>query len=97
VRTAAAACNVISQSWCEQTNAEALDDLVKNHGVKAAPLPPEVIAKLKEVTLQTLADATAKDPLVKKVHESFMGFKAVADKWAAVSEATYHAQIRGQI
>lgn len=97
VRTAAAACNVISQSWCEQTNAEALDDLVKNHGVKASPLPPEVIAKLKDATLQTLADATAKDPLVKKVHDSYMTFKASADKWGALSEGVYNSQIRGQI
>ena len=42
MRAAAAACNVISQGWCEQTNAEAMEDLVKNQGVKAAPLPAEV-------------------------------------------------------
>ena len=60
VRVAAAACNVISQSWCEQTNAEALDDLIKNHGVQARPLPPEVIAKLKEITVQTLNEAAKK-------------------------------------
>ena len=94
---AAAACNVISQSWCEQTNAEALDDLIKNHGVTALPLPPEVIVKLKEATVVALNEATAKDPLVKKVHDNFMAFKATADKWAGVSEAVYHAQIRGQI
>ena len=97
VRVAAAACNVISQSWCEQTNAEALDDLIKNHGVTALPLPPEVIVKLKEATVVAPNEATAKDPLVKKVHDNFMAFKATADKWAGVSEAVYHAQIRGQI
>jgi TRAP-type mannitol/chloroaromatic compound transport system substrate-binding protein len=97
VRVAAAACNVISQTWCEQTNAEALDDLVKNHGVTALPLPPPVVSRLKEVTVQVLNEAAAKDPLVKKVHDSFMSFKATADKWAGVSEAVYHAQIRGQI
>jgi TRAP-type mannitol/chloroaromatic compound transport system substrate-binding protein len=97
VRVAAAACNAISQSWCEQTNAEALDDLVKNQGVTALPLPQPVIDELKKVTVQTLADATAKDPLVKKVHDSFMGFKATADKWASISEGVYHSQIRGQI
>ncbi len=97
VRTTAAACNVISHTWCEATNAEALDDLVNNHGVKASPLPPEVIAKLKEATETVLADATAKDPLVKKVHDSFMKFKATHDKWAGISEAVYQSQIRGQV
>jgi TRAP-type mannitol/chloroaromatic compound transport system substrate-binding protein len=97
VRTAAGYCNVLSQSWCEETNAEAMDDLVKNHGVKPMPLPPAVITRLIDVTVQALADAAAKDPLVKKVHTSYMTFKASADKWAAMSEAVYHNQIRGSI
>jgi TRAP-type mannitol/chloroaromatic compound transport system substrate-binding protein len=97
VRTAAAACNVVSYTWCEATNAEALDDLVKNHGVTAAPLPPEVIGKLREATEAVLAEATAKDPLVKKVHDSFMSFKATHDRWAGISDAVYQTQIRGQI
>jgi TRAP-type mannitol/chloroaromatic compound transport system substrate-binding protein len=97
VRTAAAACNGISQAWCDATNSEALEDLVTNQGVKASPLPADVIAKLKEVTVQTLNDNAAKDPIVKKVHDSFMGFKKTWDKWAGISEGVYHAQIRGQI
>ena len=57
-------------------------------------LPASVVAKLREVTNQVLADAT-KDPLVKKVHDSFMTFKAMHDKWAGISEAVYQNQIRG--
>lgn len=95
VRAAAAACNVISHTWCEATNAEALDDLVKNQGVTAQPLPPQIVAKLKDVTQQVLAENAAKDPSVKKVHESFMKFKTNHDKWAGVSEAVYQSQIRG--
>ena len=97
VRTAAGACQAISQSWCDATNTEALEDLIANQGVKAAPLPIEILAKLKEVTVQTLNDNAAKDPLVKKVHDSYMGFKKGWDKWAAISEGVYHSQIRGQI
>ena len=94
VRVAAAACHVISHTWCEATNAEALEDLIKNHGVTAAPLTVAMVQKLREVTNQVLADA-AKDPLVKKVHDSFMAFKATHDKWAGISEAVYQNQIRG--
>ena len=97
VKAAAAACQAISQSWCDATNQEALEDLVTNQGVKTAPLPAEVLAKLKEVTVQTLNDNAAKDPLVKKVHDSYMGFKKGWDKWAGLSEGVYHSQIRGQI
>jgi len=35
--------------------------------------------------------------MVKKVHDSFFGFKKAVDKWAAISEGVYHSQIRGQI
>ena len=79
----AAACQAISQTWCDATNAEALEDLVTNQGVKASPLPADVLAKLREVTVQTLNENAAKDPLVKKVHDSYMGFKKGWDKWAA--------------
>ncbi len=97
VRAAAGACNAISQAWCDATNAEALEDLVTNQGVKASPLPPEVLARLKEATMQTLSDSAGKDAVVKKVHDSYMGFKKGWDKWAGISEGVYHSQIRGQI
>jgi hypothetical protein len=31
------------------------------------------------------------------VHDSFVAFKANHDKWAGVSEAVYHAQLRGGV
>src|SRR3546814_16313863 len=79
-RAAAAAWNVISHTWCEATNAEALDDLVKNQGVTAQPRPPQIVAKLRDVTKQVLEENAAKDASVKRVHESFMKFKANHDK-----------------
>jgi len=94
IENAAAACQVVSEAWCQKTNAEAMEDLVKNHGVIAQPLPDPVVAKLREVTKEVLDEAVAKDPLVKKVHESYMSFKAIYDKWAGMSEAVYHAKIR---
>ncbi|MDB5507949.1 MAG: transporter substrate-binding protein [Hyphomicrobiales bacterium] len=97
VKAAAAACNTISHTWCEATNAEALDDLVKNQGVIAGPLPADIVAKLRSATATVLDEAAAKDPLVKKVHDSFMAFKTNHDKWAGVSEAVYQSQIRGPL
>ena len=37
VENACAACNVISEAWCQKNNAEAMEDLVKNQGIIAAP------------------------------------------------------------
>ncbi|MBL8671588.1 MAG: TRAP transporter substrate-binding protein, partial [Alphaproteobacteria bacterium] len=95
VENACAACNAVSEAWCQKNNSEALDDLVKNNGVIAAPLPDPVVAALRTATAKVLDEAVAKDALVKKVHDSYFAFKAKFDKWAAISEGVYHAKIRG--
>jgi len=94
VENACAACNVISEAWCQATNAEAMEDLIRNHGVIAQPLPDAIVKRLREVTNDILADAAAKDPMVRKVHESYMAHKAKYDSWAGYSEAVYHGRIR---
>ena len=48
-----------------------MEQLVKE-GVIAKPLPDAVVKRLREVTKDVLADAVAKDPLTKKVAESFV-------------------------
>lgn len=94
VGNACAACNVVSEAWCQATNAEAMEDLIRNHGVIAQPLPDAIVKRLREVTNDILADAAAKDPMVRKVHESYMAYKAKYDSWAGYSEAVYHGRIR---
>ena len=95
VQNASAACNVISEGWCQKANSEAMDDLVKNQKVIAKPLPDSVIKALRVETEKVLAEAVAKDPLVKKVHDSYFAFKAKYDRWVEVSEEQYHTKIRG--
>ncbi len=95
IENACAACNVISEAWCQRTNAEAMEDLIKNQGVIAKPLPDAVVKSLREATRKVLAEAVAKDPVTKKVHDSYFAFKAKYDAWAGYSEAVYHSKIRG--
>jgi TRAP-type mannitol/chloroaromatic compound transport system substrate-binding protein len=87
--------NVISEAWCQRTNAEAMEDLVKNQKVIAKPLPDAVVKALRETTKKVLDEAVAKDPLVKKVHDSYMAYKEKYDSWAGYSETVYHNKIRG--
>ena len=93
VENASAACNAVSEGWCQRNNAEALEDLIKNQGVTARPLPDDVIKRLREVTNQVLAEAVAKDPVTKKVHDSYMAYKAKYEGWARISEGPYHDKI----
>ena len=44
---------------------------------------------------KVLAEAVAKDPLTKKVHDSYMAFKTKYDRWSEVSEEAYHIKVRG--
>ena len=95
VENAAAACNVISEAWCQRNNAEAMEDLIKTQGVIARPLPADVVTKLREVTTQVLNEAAAKDPLTKKVHDSYFAYMKKYVDWARYSEGPYHDKILG--
>jgi TRAP-type mannitol/chloroaromatic compound transport system substrate-binding protein len=95
VSNASAACNVISEAWCQRANSEAMEDLIKNQGVIARPLPDDVIKALRTETNKVLADAISKDLLTKKVHDSYMSFKAKYDRWSEISEEAYHIKVRG--
>ena len=95
VENACAACNVISEAWCQKNNAEAMEDLVKNQGVIAQPLPDDVVKALRAATDQDpRRSGRASDPVTKKVHDSYMAYKAKYDAWADMSETVYHTKIR---
>jgi TRAP-type mannitol/chloroaromatic compound transport system substrate-binding protein len=84
---------VISEAWCQKNNAEAMEDLVKNQGVIAAPLPDDVVKALRESNQKVLEEAVARDPVTKKVHESYMAYLEKYAKWSALSEGVYHSKI----
>ena len=94
VENACAACNVISEAWCQKNNAEAMEDLTKNQGVIAAPLPDAIVNALRDINNKVLAEAVARDPITKKVHESYMAYMVKSDAWSSYSEAVYHSKIR---
>lgn len=90
IKAAAMACNLESHTWSEANNADALDDLVKNYDVKADVLPPEIVARMREITFDVLEAKAAEDPQTKKVHDAFMAFRDKHRAWAAISEKPYH-------
>lgn len=94
VENAVAACNVISEAWCQKNNADAMEDLIRNHGVNAIPLPDPVVERLRAETATVLEEGIARDPVTRRVHESFMAYKARFDAWSEYSEVPYHNKIR---
>ena len=93
VENACAACNVISEAWCQKNNAEAMEDLIKNQGVIAQPLPDPIVEALRDANAKIIAENVAKDPLTKKVNDSYQVYLEKFRRWSSYSEAVYHSKI----
>jgi TRAP-type mannitol/chloroaromatic compound transport system substrate-binding protein len=85
---------VISEAWCQKNNADAMEDLVRNQGVTALPLPDPVVERMRSETASVLDEAISRDPVTRRVHDSYFAYKARFDAWAGYSEAIYHGKIR---
>jgi TRAP-type mannitol/chloroaromatic compound transport system substrate-binding protein len=86
------ACRVANQDMLADFTAQnnkALQTLVKEHKVDLRRLPDEVLTKLKELSDQVVAEVAEKDPLSKKVYESFAQFREQAIAWHDISERAY--------
>ena len=93
VENACAACNVISEAWCQKNNAEAMEDLIKNQGVIAQPLPDPIVEALRAANAKIIAENVAKDPLTKKVNNSYQAYLEKFRQWSGYSESVYHSKI----
>ena len=94
VENACAACNVISEAWCQRTNAEAMEDLIKNQGVIAKPLPDAVVtAPARGHQRRCSPRRSPRTRSTKKVHDSYMAFMEKYRSWAGYSEKVYHDKI----
>ena len=95
VENACMACNTRGEAWCQKVNAEAMEDLVKNQGVHVLPLPDSVVEALRAANTKILAEAVAKDPVTKKVADSYMKYLTSYRQWAKYSEKPYYDRVLG--
>lgn len=70
-------------------NARALEVLVKEHGVKLRQLPDDVMARLREASLQVVAESVQGDPLAQRIYDSYMAFLRDVKNYHAISEQAY--------
>jgi TRAP-type mannitol/chloroaromatic compound transport system substrate-binding protein len=86
------ACRVANQDMLADfmaRNNTALQTLVIEHEVDLRRFPDEVLNKLKELSDQVVAEIAGKDPMSKKVYESYSKFRKDAIAWSNVSERAY--------
>ncbi|MCW8918285.1 MAG: TRAP transporter substrate-binding protein [Gammaproteobacteria bacterium] len=95
VLTASKAANLDGLSELTARNNQALHTLVYQHKVALRQFPAEVLAQLKKVSDEVVAEIVSKDPLGRKVYDSFTAFREQAAAWHDISERAYLNARRG--
>jgi len=67
-------------------NAEALQTLVREHGVLVRPFPDDVMRELRRLSEEVMKGAAAKDAMFRRVHDSVQAFRAVMTPYIDIAE-----------
>ncbi|MCO6412778.1 MAG: TRAP transporter substrate-binding protein [Thiogranum sp.] len=70
-------------------NNQALQTLVDEHHVDVRKLPDRVLERLRELSEQVVGEIAEKDPLSRRVFESFQAFRRQVIKWNAISTSAF--------
>lgn len=70
-------------------NRQALERLVRGHGVELRKLPDDVLAALKRASAAVLGDLAAADPFARRVLDSIRDFRAQLQDWRLISDEAY--------
>ncbi len=89
VKTAAVASNMWMLCESETKNNLYLEKMIKEEGVQLKKFPADVIKVLRQYSAEVLSEIVEKDPMSKKVYESFSKFQKNYQVWGQTSEAAY--------
>jgi len=92
IEAAAAEENDMMMSEYNAKNGEALDSLIKEHGVKLRPFSDDIYDAFGEAADKVYDDVKKHSPLAKEIHESFEKARANTGSWAKISDQAYVAQ-----
>jgi TRAP-type mannitol/chloroaromatic compound transport system substrate-binding protein len=87
-----AACQVVNQDMLAEftaRNPAALRTLVDEHGVQLRAFPPDVLAKLRTLSDEVVAEIGNKDDFARRVFASYSAFLAQSRTWSAMTELVY--------
>jgi TRAP-type mannitol/chloroaromatic compound transport system substrate-binding protein len=69
----------------ERLNTEALDALTARHGVKLRAFPSDLVAAARPLARDVLAELAGRSAAARKVHDSYMAFRARVGAWSRIS------------
>jgi len=88
-----AAC-VETEHWVlaqfEARNGQALQTLINEKKVELIQFPDEVLAELRKLADEVLAEEAAKTPMATKVNDAFKAFQKIVGTWGSISETAYY-------
>jgi len=86
-----------SNAWMlakfEAKNNEYLQKLIHDHKVNLKPFPKDVLNAFKKASIEVIEEIISKDPISKKVYNSFNAFSKKVDDWAKISEIPYYTAL----
>lgn len=71
-------------------NQDALDTLIREHGVDVRPLPADVLTALRRASEQTLEAIVASDAMARRCYDSMRAFRAKSTAWHRISEQAFY-------
>ncbi len=86
------ACKVVNQDMLAEytaRNPAALQSLINDHGVDLRRFPDDVIAKLRTLSNEVVAEIAEKDAFSRQVYSSYEKFLTQSKAWSAISELSY--------
>jgi TRAP-type mannitol/chloroaromatic compound transport system substrate-binding protein len=89
IETAAVAENSNMLAEYNANNAVAVGMLADDPAIKIRKFDDAIVESLNKVTGEVLADTSRIDGATRRVHESFVKFRAAAVRWADISERAY--------
>jgi len=89
VLTACKAANLDMLAEFTARNNQALETLVNKHNVQLRALPDPVLKKLHELSNEVVLELAGKEPIAKKIYQSFSQFRKQVIGWEKVSEQGY--------
>jgi TRAP-type mannitol/chloroaromatic compound transport system substrate-binding protein len=69
----------------EKLNAEALSVMISQHGVKLREFPQRLVEAARGQARDVLAELASRDAASRKIHDSYMDFRAKVGAWSRVS------------
>jgi TRAP-type mannitol/chloroaromatic compound transport system substrate-binding protein len=90
VESASARANISMLTHFESQNNMYLQKLVNEHHVQLKKFPDDVIETFRKLSAEVIGEVVEKDPMSKKVYESYSAFKKDIAQWAKLSEATFY-------